>query len=142
MVYVSCRFSFETYAKIMKQKATKCSLKTTEVVLDVDGTCAYLSLIFIKVSCFKSHTNSWCHNFFQKKVLSNFRSEIHLDQRNIVFTGQSVRASKNIYSGSPLVIFLVSTPRCAMEITLNDNTSSQKVFFFFFFFQLPLYREK
>ena len=139
---MSCRFSFETYAKIMKQKATKCSLKTTEVLLDADGTWAYLSLIFIKVNCFKSHTNSWCPIFFQKRVLSNFRSEIHLDRRNIVSSGQSVRASKNICSGLPLEIFQVSTPRCAIEITLNDNTSSQKVFFFFFFFQVPLYREK
>ena len=45
----------------------------------------------------KSHTNSWCPNFFQKNVLSDFRSEIHFDRLNIVSTGQSVRASKNIY---------------------------------------------
>ena len=85
-------------------------------------------------NCFKSQTNYWCPNFFQKKVLSNVRSEIHLDRRNIVSSGQSVRVSKNIYSGLPLVIFQVSTPRRTMEITLNDNTSSQKVFFFFFLF--------
>ena len=118
----------------MKEEATKRSLKTNEVLLNAEGTCAYLSLIFVKVNCFKGHADSWCPNFFQKKVLSNVRSEIHLDRRNIVSSGQSVRVSKNIYSGLPLVIFQVSTPRRTMEITLNDNTSSQKVFFFFFLF--------
>ena len=38
-------FSFEAYAKIMKEKATKCSLKTTEVLLDADGPYAYLGLL-------------------------------------------------------------------------------------------------
>ena len=46
---MSCRFIFETYAKIMKEKATKRSSKTNEVLLDAEGTCAYLSLIFVKV---------------------------------------------------------------------------------------------
>ena len=31
------RFSFETFAKNVREKATKCSLKTTEVLLDADG---------------------------------------------------------------------------------------------------------
>ena len=31
------RFSFEVYAKNVREKATKCSLKTTEVLLDADG---------------------------------------------------------------------------------------------------------
>ena len=34
---LGCRLSFEAYAKIVREKATKCSLKTTEVLLDVDG---------------------------------------------------------------------------------------------------------
>ena len=32
-----CRFRFEAYAKVLGQKATQCSLKTTEVLLDDDG---------------------------------------------------------------------------------------------------------
>ena len=32
-----CRFSFEEYAKILRQKVTKFPLETTEVLLDTDG---------------------------------------------------------------------------------------------------------
>ena len=31
------RFNLKEYAKNLREKATKCSLKTTEVLLDVDG---------------------------------------------------------------------------------------------------------
>ena len=31
------RFCFEAYAKNTREKAAKCSLKTTEVLLDADG---------------------------------------------------------------------------------------------------------
>ena len=31
---LDCRFSFEAYAKKVRKKANKCSLKTTEVLLD------------------------------------------------------------------------------------------------------------
>ena len=34
---LGCRFSFEAYAKDVREKMTKCSLKTTEVLLDADG---------------------------------------------------------------------------------------------------------
>ena len=34
---LGCRFSFKVYAKHVREKATKNSLKTTEVLLDVDG---------------------------------------------------------------------------------------------------------
>ena len=34
---LDCSFKFETYAKSVKEKVTKCSLKTTEVLLDADG---------------------------------------------------------------------------------------------------------
>ena len=44
---LGCRFSFEAYSKNVREKATKCSWKTAEVLLDVDS--AYLSLILIKV---------------------------------------------------------------------------------------------
>ena len=33
---LGCRFSFQTYAKKLREKATKCSLKTSEVLLDAD----------------------------------------------------------------------------------------------------------
>ena len=32
-----CRFNFETYAKDIREKATKCYLKSAEVLLDIDG---------------------------------------------------------------------------------------------------------
>ena len=34
---LGCRFSFKVYAKNVKEKATKYSLKTAEVLLDADG---------------------------------------------------------------------------------------------------------
>ena len=34
---LGCRFSFKAYAKNVREKAIKCSLKITEVLLDVDG---------------------------------------------------------------------------------------------------------
>ena len=34
---VGCRFTFEAHVKKVQEKATKCSLKTTEVLLDADG---------------------------------------------------------------------------------------------------------
>ena len=37
-VYVRlCRFSFKAYAKNVREKAVKCSLKTTEVLLNTNG---------------------------------------------------------------------------------------------------------
>ena len=41
---LDCRFSFRAYVTNVREKATKCSLKTTEVLLDSLG-----SLIFIKI---------------------------------------------------------------------------------------------
>ena len=34
---LSCRLNFETYAKNIREKATKRCLKSAEVLLDVDG---------------------------------------------------------------------------------------------------------
>ena len=34
---LGCRLSFEAYAESVREKATRCSLKTTEVLLDADG---------------------------------------------------------------------------------------------------------
>ena len=34
---LGCRFSFKVYAKNVREKETKCSLKSTEVPLDADG---------------------------------------------------------------------------------------------------------
>ena len=33
---LGCRFSFQTYAKNLREKATKYSLNTSEVLLDAD----------------------------------------------------------------------------------------------------------
>ena len=43
----------------------------------------------VALNCFKSHTFSLCPNLFQKKVLSDVLSEIHLVRRNTVSNGQS-----------------------------------------------------
>ena len=37
MFLLGCSFSFEAYAKNVREKATKCSLKTAEVLLNTDG---------------------------------------------------------------------------------------------------------
>ena len=37
----------------------------------------------VALNCFKSHVNSWCPDFFQKKVLSDVRYKIRLVRRNI-----------------------------------------------------------
>ena len=64
------RFTFNAYAKNVREKTTKCSLKTAEVLLDA------LSMSWPKFDIyqstvapnwFKSHTNSWYHDFFQNK---------------------------------------------------------------------------
>ena len=34
---LGCSFNFGAYAKDVREKATKCSLKTAEVLLNVDG---------------------------------------------------------------------------------------------------------
>ena len=34
---LGCRFSFEAYAENVREKATKCSLKDGEALLDADG---------------------------------------------------------------------------------------------------------
>ena len=34
---LGCRFSFEAYAKNVKEKATTCSLKTAEILFNADG---------------------------------------------------------------------------------------------------------
>ena len=47
---LGCRFNSKAYAKKVREKATKCSLKTDEVLVDVDGHMhTRASLIFIKV---------------------------------------------------------------------------------------------
>ena len=43
-------------------------------------------------NCFKSHTNLDVLIFYKSTFLSDVRSEIRLVRRNIVSTGQSVRA--------------------------------------------------
>ena len=37
MKKISCCLSFDAYAKNVRKKVTKCSLKTTEVLLNGDG---------------------------------------------------------------------------------------------------------
>ena len=51
------KFSFEGYAKNVREKPTKCSLKTTHVLLDAGGDIYEGTIV---PNCFNSHTNSWC----------------------------------------------------------------------------------
>ena len=49
------KFSFEGYAKNVREKPTKCSLKTTHVLLDAGGDIYEGTIV---PNCFNSHTNS------------------------------------------------------------------------------------
>ena len=57
---LGCRLSFEAYAKIVREKATKCSLKTTEALLDADEHLLTSDIYqgTVAPNCFKNHTNS------------------------------------------------------------------------------------
>ena len=48
---LGCRFNLKAYAKNVREKATKGSLKTAEVLLDADRHALF---ILIKVQCSKS----------------------------------------------------------------------------------------
>ena len=95
--------SLETYAKNVRLKTTKCSLKTWFYWMLMDMCCLPKCDIYIGTIAsnrFKSHTKLLI--FFSKKrnvSQSNVRAEIHLVRCNIVFNGQSLRAFKKFYSG-------------------------------------------
>ena len=90
---LGCRFSFEAYAKNVSEKATKCSINTTDWVLMDMRLCKFdIYQGTIALNCFKSYTHSWCPNLFQKFFLSDVRSEIDLVRRKIVSNGQLDRA--------------------------------------------------
>ena len=105
---LGCRFSFNAYAKNVREQATKCSLKTTGSI-GCWWTCTYLNFLDLRKfdiyqvtvapNCFKRQTNSWCPTFFKKQNLSYAWSKNHLVRGNIVFAGQSVRSLKKLYSG-------------------------------------------
>ena len=66
---LGCSFSFEAFVKYVGEKATKCSLKATEVLLNADGHVHTIEIFqgTVTPNCFKSHTCSWCPDFFQKR---------------------------------------------------------------------------
>ena len=68
------KFSFETYVKNVREKATKCSLKTTSrfysMLMDIDLPKFDIYQGTVAPYCLKSHTNFCCCAYFQKKVLS------------------------------------------------------------------------
>ena len=54
---LGCRFSFEIYAKNIREKAANCSLKTTDILLDADGMCLPKFNICqgaVALNCFKA----------------------------------------------------------------------------------------
>ena len=61
---LGCKFSFKTYAKNVRERATKCSLKTTEVLLDADGYQGAVAL-----DCFRATQTLDVLFLFQKKIL-------------------------------------------------------------------------
>ena len=61
---------------------------------------------------FKSHTNSWCSDFFKKKVLPDVRSDIPPIRINIVSTGQ--------YSGHKKYIFRPGIARIVQGVQCKN----------------------
>ena len=75
---LGCSFSFKTYANNVLEKAVNCSLRTPEVLMDADGH-NYQGTV--APNCFKSYTNSWRPNLFQKKFcLMSSASIVDLEQ--------------------------------------------------------------
>ena len=81
---LGCRVSFEAYAKSVREKVTKCSLKTAEVLLDIG--CILMDMCLPKFNICQSTVAPESQSiitldvviFFRKKHLSDVRSEIHL----------------------------------------------------------------
>ena len=71
---LGCRFSFETHEKQEREKATKCSLKTAEVLLYADRH--GLTHAWYLLRCSSPKEAHKCPDFFQKKV--DVRSEIQV----------------------------------------------------------------
>ena len=101
-VYMRSRFSFEIYAKNIREKTTKCSLKTIEVVLDTGGPFVCLSLIFILI-------------FFKKMFCLMSGLKLTLIDVTSFLPGNLFGLQKKLYSCLLSVIFQVSTLRCAMQ---------------------------
>ena len=67
--HIRLRFSFEAYAKNVREKATKCSLKLLRfywMLMDMCLPTFDIDQDTVVPNCFKSHTNSWYPEFFQK----------------------------------------------------------------------------
>ena len=66
MFMLGCSFTFEAYAKDVREKATKCSLKSTGVYWMLMDMCLPMFDLYqgmVARNCFKSHTTSWCLDF-------------------------------------------------------------------------------
>ena len=72
-------------------------------------------------NCLKGHINSWCPDFFLKKVLPDIRSEIHLVRSNIPYTGQWVWASIKIIFRPALTL--------RFDLTISCSCTAQKMKF-------------
>ena len=96
---LGCRLNVEAYEKNVREKTTKCSLKTIEILLNADEhvlTWVWVYQGTVAPNYFKSYTNSWCHDSLQKSFFSDVQSEIHFFWCDIVSTGQSVSAEKEM----------------------------------------------
>ena len=76
----------------------------------------------IAPNCLKGHKNSWCPDFFQKKVLLDIRSEIHLVRSNIPYTSQCVWALIKIIFRPALTL--------RFDLTISCSCTAQKMKFF------------
>ena len=74
-VTLGCRFSVKAYGKNVRWKATKCSLKSTEVLSGDNGYGPKFDTYqgTVAPNCFESHKNSGCPYFFQKKDLARLQ---------------------------------------------------------------------
>ena len=66
---LGCRLNVEAYEKSVREKTTKCSLKTIEILLNADEhvlTWVWVYQGTVAPNYFKNYTNSWCPDSLQK----------------------------------------------------------------------------
>ena len=66
---LACRFTFNVYAKNVREKRSALSemLRFYWMLMDMCLPKFDIDQSTVAPNCFKSHTNSWCPDFFQKK---------------------------------------------------------------------------
>ena len=138
---LGCRFSFKAYAKNVGEKTIRCSLKNYGVSIGCWWTCAYLSLIFIKVQWLqivlraiktldvliffkKKKKNIWCPVWHSPCPMEHlFYRTICLGLRNIYFQAWITKLKAETYKFILVALFYQFN---SDSLTVIDTMSSIK----------------